>query len=304
LKQHLNPGETELTTEARDERHSQIGEMNVSQLVDLMNRGDQDVPVAVAKAEAQISAAIEAISLRFNSGGRLVYAGAGTSGRIATLDASEIYPTFGVSNRVVALMAGGQDALVNPAEGAEDDYEAGYEAAKELGLGPNDSMVGVASSGSTPYVLGAMDAAKGADALVVSLSCNEDSPMASKADISIEVIVGPEFLTGSTRLKAGSAQKMVLNMISTITMMKAGKTFGNLMVDVVASNQKLRKRATKIVCTIESCSQSEAHDALEQNDWNVKQAVVAHRFSLDAQAAKALLAKHQGYLASALGEVQ
>jgi N-acetylmuramic acid 6-phosphate etherase len=292
LKQHLNPGETELTTEARDERHSQIGEMNVSQLVDLMNRGDQDVPLAVAKAEAHISAAIEAISLRFNSGGRLVYAGAGTSGRIATLDASEIYPTFGVSNRVVALMAGGQDALVNPAEGAEDDYEAGYEAAKELGLGPNDSMVGVASSGSTPYVLGAMDAAKGADALVVSLSCNEDSPMASKADISIEVIVGPEFLTGSTRLKAGSAQKMVLNMISTITMMKAGKTFGNLMVDVVASNQKLRKRATKIVCTIESCSQSEAHDALEQNDWNVK------------QAAKALLAKHQGYLASALGEVQ
>ena len=304
MKPNVSASQGDLTTEERDERYSQIGDAQVSELVELMNQGDQSVPVAVARANEQIAKAIEQIVERFTAGGRLIYAGAGTSGRIATLDASEIYPTFGVSGRVIALMAGGPEALVNPAEGAEDDFDAGSQAVWSLKLGPKDSLVGVASSGSTPYVIGAMEAARKAGALVISLSCNPDSPMSLEADVAIEVIVGPEFLTGSTRLKAGSAQKMVLNMISTITMMKAGKTFGNLMVDVVASNQKLRKRATRIVCTIENCTTEDAQRVLEENNWHVKQAVIAHRFGVSPQAAKEHLEKHQGYLSYALGEAK
>ena len=230
--------------------------------------------------------------------------GAGTSGRIATLDASEIYPTFGIEGRVIALMAGGQSALVNPAEGAEDDLAAGKNEASALHLDAKDTVVGVASSGSTPYVLGAMEAAKEAGALVVSLTCNSDSKMSRASDLAIEVVVGPEFLAGSTRLKAGSAQKMVLNMISTITMMKAGKTYGNLMVDVVASNAKLRKRAIRILSEVEHCDALEAQAALEANNWNVKVAVVAHRFGISSEEAVQMLEESGGYLAKALGELE
>ena len=303
MKQQVEGDPSELVTEQGDQRFMSAGSMSVSELAELMNSNDAVVHEAVARALPSITNAIEQISERFISGGRLVYVGAGTSGRIATLDASEIYPTFGVEGRVIALMAGGQRALVNPAEGAEDDRDAGAKDVSELELGPKDVLLGVASSGSTPYVLGAMACAKSKGALVVSLTCNNQSKMSAASDVAIEVVVGPEFLAGSTRLKAGTAQKMGLNMISTITMMKAGKTYGNLMVDVVSSNKKLRKRAVRIVCQIENCDAQEAQAALEANDWSVKAAVVSHRFGVDNPAALRLLEEKGGYLASALGEM-
>jgi len=304
LRQRIEKEVSEPVTEQNDRRFLRVGSMSVGELAELMNSTDAQVHEAVGRALPAITAAIERIAQRFMSGGRLVYVGAGTSGRIATLDASEIYPTFGIQGRVIALMAGGQDALVNPAEGAEDDLAAGKSEATALNLGPKDTLVGVASSGSTPFVLGAMEAAKEAGTLVVSLTCNSDSRMSRASDLAIEVVVGPEFLAGSTRLKAGSAQKMVLNMISTITMMKAGKTYGNLMVDVVASNAKLRKRAIRILREIEQCDAAAAQAALEANDWNVKVAVVAHRFGVSSKEATQLLDESGGYLAKALGEVE
>ena len=304
MKQHIEKETSELVTEQSDQRFMKVASMSVGELAELMNSTDAQVHQAVGRALPAITSAIEKISQRFQSGGRLIYVGAGTSGRIATLDASEIYPTFGIEGRVIALMAGGQSALVNPAEGAEDDLAAGKDEASSLHLDAKDTLVGVASSGSTPYVLGAMETAKAAGALVVSLTCNSDSKMSRASDLAIEVVVGPEFLAGSTRLKAGSAQKMVLNMISTITMMKAGKTYGNLMVDVVASNAKLRKRAIRILREIEHCDASEAQAALKANNWNVKVAVVAHRFSISSEEAVKMLEDSGGYLAKALGELE
>lgn len=304
MKQRIETETSELVTEQNDQRFMKVASMSVGKLAELMNSTDGQVHQAVGRALPAITIAIEKISQRFLSGGRLIYVGAGTSGRIATLDASEIYPTFGIEGRVVALMAGGPSALVNPAEGAEDNEAAGTSEAKALRLGPKDSLVGVASSGSTPYVLGAMQAARQAGALVVSLTCNSESKMSQASDLAIEVVVGPEFLAGSTRLKAGTAQKMVLNMISTITMMKAGKTYGNLMVDVVASNDKLRKRAIRILREIENCDAAEAKAALEANNWNVKVAVVAHRFEISSEEAMQMLEESGGYLAKALGELK
>ena len=304
MKQRVEKETSELVTEQNDQRFMKVASMSVGELAELINSTDAQVHQAVGLALPAITSAIEKISQRFQSGGRLIYVGAGTSGRIATLDASEIYPTFGIEGRVIALMAGGQSALVNPAEGAEDDLAAGKNEASALHLDAKDTLVGVASSGSTPYVLGAMEAAKEAGALVVSLTCNSDSKMSRASDLAIEVVVGPEFLAGSTRLKAGSAQKMVLNMISTITMMKAGKTYGNLMVDVVASNVKLRKRAIRILSEVEHCDALEAQAALEANNWNVKVAVVAHRFGISSEEAVQMLEESGGYLAKALGELE
>lgn len=304
MKQRIEKETSELVTEQYDLRFVKVASMSVGELAELMNSTDAQVHQAVGRALPAITSAIEKISQRFQSGGRIIYVGAGTSGRIATLDASEIYPTFGIEGRVIALMAGGQSALVNPAEGAEDDLAAGKNEALALHVDAKDTLVGVASSGSTPYVLGAMEAAKEAGALVVSLTCNSDSNISRASDLAIEVVVGPEFLAGSTRLKAGSAQKMVLNMISTITMMKAGKTYGNLMVDVVASNAKLRKRAIRILGEIEHCDALEAQAALEANNWNVKVAVVAHRFGISSEEAMQLLEESGGYLAKALGELE
>lgn len=304
MKQKYTSETSGLITEQEDSRFEGVDQMNAFELATLMNENDARVSEAVANALPQIATAIDEVAKRLISGGRLIYVGAGTSGRIATLDASEIYPTFGVTGRVIPVMAGGQSALVNPAEGAEDDVFAGSQDLKSLDLTPKDSLIGVASSGSTPYVLAAMSEAREAGAFVAALVCNENSKMSAIADVAIEVIVGPEFLTGSTRLKAGTAQKMVLNMISTITMMKAGKTYRNLMVDVVASNSKLKQRAIRMLKTIEKCSDEIAEAALEKNSWNVKGAVLSLRFSLTPQEANERLEKSGGYLAVALGETE
>lgn len=302
MSQTTDQNQQGLETEKQDARFGNIDKLSIQELVMLMNQADVEVPLAVAQQAPAISRAIEAISLKFSQGGRIIYVGAGTSGRLATLDASEIYPTFGVRGRVLAIMAGGPAALVDPIEGAEDDFEAGQNSCREHGVGPKDVVVGVASSGSTPFVAGALEHSKAAGATTVSLSCNANSLISQIADHAIEVVVGPEVLAGSTRLKAGTAQKMVLNMISTITMVKAGKTYGNLMVDVIASNSKLRKRATGIVATITSLSPEQSVELLQKHNWKVKSAIVGALVGLDPASAEELLDKSGGFLSVALGE--
>lgn len=299
---HSNPGD--LATETQDERFGNIDKLKTSELVEVMNRADMEVAQAVANQQNQIAAAIESISGRFQTGGRIIYVGAGTSGRLATLDASEIYPTFGVQGRVLAIMAGGRSALVDAIEGAEDDFAAGELAIKEHGVGKADAVVGVASSGSTPFVLAALEQARERGALTVAVSCNAGSMMSEVSDHAIEVVVGPEVIAGSTRLKAGTAQKMVLNMISTITMVRAGKTYGNLMVDVVASNTKLRRRAVKMLCAITGVSPDDAEKMLVDHRWSVKSAVLGVRLGLDYNSAAALLDRSGGFLSVALGEAK
>lgn len=289
-------------TETVDQRFQNLDQMPIGDLVKLMNEVDRDVPLAISKSLDQITAAIEAVSENYLAGGRIIYVGAGTSGRIATLDASEIYPTFGVSNRVIAVMAGGKDALVNPSEGAEDDGESGARAISNLQVFKNDTVIGVASSGSTPFVLQAIEEAKRRGATTVGIACNSSSDLGAISHHPIEVVVGPEVIAGSTRLKAGTAQKMILNMISTITMVQAGKTYGNMMVDVVASNTKLKRRAKNIVSELAEVDLATAEQALVECGWNVKRSIVSLKLGVSANDAAVLLEKSNGYLAMALGE--
>lgn len=289
-------------TEAADQRFQKLDQLQIADLVKLMNEVDRDVPLAISESLDQITTAIEAVSENYLAGGRIIYVGAGTSGRIATLDASEIYPTFGVSNRVVAVMAGGRDALVNPAEGAEDDRESGARVMNDLQVCANDSVIGVASSGSTPFVLEAIETAKHRGATTVGIACNSSSQLGMLSEHPIEVVVGPEVIAGSTRLKAGTAQKMILNMISTITMVQAGKTYGNMMVDVVASNTKLKRRAKTIVSELAEVDLQKAEQALVECGWNVKITIVSIKLGVSANEAATLLQQSNGYLALALGE--
>ncbi|MEV4563206.1 N-acetylmuramic acid 6-phosphate etherase [Nonomuraea sp. NPDC049419] len=294
---------SELTTESADPRFAGIDTMSVGELAATMNAADASVPAAVQTALPSITAAIEAAAARMETGGRLVYVGAGTPGRLGVLDASECPPTFSTPpGQVFAIIAGGESAIVSPCEGAEDDEAAGAAAVESAAIGPLDTVVGIASSGRTPYVLAAVRRARELGALTVGLSCNAGTPLSAAAEHGIEVLVGPEVISGSTRLKAGTAQKLVLNMFSTIVMVRLGKTYGNLMVDVKASNGKLRERAVRMVTTITGTGRDEALAALDANGFNVKQAVVASRFDLSPQDAAARLAAAGGRLRVALGE--
>jgi N-acetylmuramic acid 6-phosphate etherase len=248
-----------LLTESVDPGYANLDTLPVSRLAELMNDADRTVPEAVRAALPQIVPAIEAISARMAAGGRLVYVGAGTAGRLGILDASECPPTFNTSpDQVSAIIAGGPTALVNAVEGAEDDPVAGAAAIDEERIGPLDAVVGIAASGRTPYVVGAVTRARELGALTVGLSCHDGATLSQAVDLPIEVLVGPEIISGSTRLKSGTAQKLVLNMISTICMVRMGKTYGNLMIDVRATNHKLRERARRIVQQITSASRNEA----------------------------------------------
>ncbi|TDE59250.1 N-acetylmuramic acid 6-phosphate etherase [Nonomuraea mesophila] len=294
---------SDLTTETADPRFAGIDTMSVGELAATMNAADAAVPAAVAEALPRITEAIEATSKRVRAGGRLIYVGAGTPGRLGVLDASECPPTFGTPpEQVFAIIAGGESAIVSPCEGAEDDEEAGAAAVDAAGVGPLDTVVGIASSGRTPYVLAAVRRARELGALTVGLSCNAGTPLSEAADHAVEVLVGPEVVSGSTRLKAGTAQKLVLNMFSTIVMVRLGKTYGNLMVDVKATNGKLRERAVRIVCAITGAGREEALAVLDANGFNVKQAVVAARFGLAPRDAAARLAGAGGRLREALEE--
>ena len=254
-----------MATERSNPASLALDEMSVSDIVTTMNEADFSVPQAIQRALPQIAAAIAAAEPLFNAGGRLIYVGAGTSGRLGVLDASECPPTFHTDpDRVIGLIAGGPTALVTAVEGAEDDRAQGAADLNAVGVGPIDIVVGLAASGRTPYVIGALDLAHEVGALAVALSGNVGAEMSQHADHAIEIDAGPEVLTGSTRLKAGSAQKQVLNMISTALMVRSGRTYGNLMVDVQATNAKLRQRATRLVMLIGEVDEPTAVLALER----------------------------------------
>ncbi|MEV4327925.1 N-acetylmuramic acid 6-phosphate etherase [Microbispora rosea] len=290
-----------LATEQSDPRYSGIDTLPTEEIARLMNAADAAVPAAVGRAVPAISAAIDAIAARMTDGGRLLYVGAGTSGRLAVLDASECPPTFGTPlDLVQGIIAGGEAALVRSVEGAEDDAEAGAAVIRDKHVGPLDSVVGISASGRAPYVVAAVEQARRLGALTVGLACNTGSPLARAADHAVEVIVGPEVVTGSTRLKAGTAQKLVLNMISTITMIRTGRTYGNFMVDVVASNSKLVDRAARIVSEITGAQVLRAREVLESAGRDVKTAVVMIERGVGADDARALLAAHGNRLGPAL----
>ncbi|WP_093659183.1 N-acetylmuramic acid 6-phosphate etherase [Streptomyces radiopugnans] len=290
-----------LTTEAFRSDLSEIDRLPTLEIARVMNGEDATVPTAVASQLPRIAAAIDATAERMARGGRLVYAGAGTAGRLGVLDASECPPTFDTDpSQVVGVIAGGPEALVSAAEGAEDRADLAAADLDGLGLGPGDVVVGVSASGRTPYTVGAVEHARRLGALTVGLSCNSGSPLAAAADHGIEVVVGPELITGSSRLKAGTAQKLVLNMISTITMIRLGKTYGNLMVDVRASNEKLRARSRRIVSLATGASDERIESALAATGGEVKNAILTILGEVDGPTAERLLRESGGRLRTAL----
>ena len=275
--------------------------LSTQELVELMNAEDASVPAAVGAAAGAIADALDAIVERLAAGGRLVYAGAGTSGRIAALDAEECEATFSTPpGQVVALVAGADAASAEAREAAEDDEPAGRHAVEQLGVSSGDAVVGVSASGRTPYALGAIAAAAEAGALTVAVVSVEDSALARAADHEVAVVVGPEVVSGSTRLKAGTAQKLVLNTISTVAMIRLGKTYGDLMVDLRASNDKLEARARRIVREAAGVSDDEAREALEAAGGSAKVAVVALIAELDPDAARSRLEQAGGSIEAAL----
>ncbi len=282
--------QSELFTEQSDPRYREIDRLPTEEIARLMNAADATVPGAVARAIPAVSAAVDAIVARMGGGGRLFYVGAGTSGRLGVLDASECPPTFGTDPELVqGVIAGGEAALTRSIEGAEDDHDGGMAAVADRALGPLDSLVGISASGRAPFVLGALGEAARRGALTVSLSCNPGSPLSERAEHPIEVVVGPEVVAGSTRLKAGTAQKLVLNMISTIAMIRLGRTYGNTMIEVSAVNAKLARRATRIVGDLTGAGPAAARAALEAADWNIKAAVLMIEHDLGPDDARALL---------------
>ncbi|MEU1073365.1 MULTISPECIES: N-acetylmuramic acid 6-phosphate etherase [unclassified Streptomyces] len=290
-----------LTTEAFRPELADIDRLPTAEIARIMNGEDATVPAAVAAQLPRIAAAIDATAERMGRGGRLVYAGAGTAGRLGVLDASECPPTFNTDpSQVVGLIAGGPAALASSVEGAEDSRELAAADLDGLALTALDTVVGVSASGRTPYAVGAVEHARARGALTVGLACNAGSALAAAAEHGIEVVVGPELLTGSTRLKSGTAQKLVLNMISTITMIRLGKTYGNLMVDVRASNEKLRARSRRIVALATDADEEAVETALTAAGGEVKTAILMLLADLDAAAAARRLAEARGRLRAAL----
>jgi len=292
-----------LVSEGRNPRTMDIDLLPTIDVLRKINDEDRLVPAAVEKVLPEIAAAVDRIVLAFQKGARLIYIGAGTSGRLGVLDASECPPTFGVpEDMVIGLIAGGPDALVRSTEGAEDDPKMGAKALQEIGLTPDDVVVGIAVSGRTPYVIGGLKYAKQVGATTVALSCNPASTIAGIADIAISPVVGPEVLTGSTRLKSGTAQKLVLNMLTTASMIRIGKSFQNLMVDLNPSNKKLVARATRIVMQTTGCSAQQARQALHQTSNDVKLAILVTITGLDTETARAALGKAGGFLRKAISD--
>ena len=290
-----------LITEQRNPNSMHVDSLSALEIVQLMNEEDKQVPLAIEKCLPLIAQAVERIVAAFQQGGRLVYIGAGTSGRLGVLDASECPPTFGVSPEMVkGIIAGGERALRHPIEGAEDSKEQAVVDLQTIQFSSKDVLVGIAASGRTPYVVGALEYAKSLGSATVSIASNPNSAMANIVDIAIDTVVGPEVLTGSSRLKSGTAQKLVLNMLTTASMILMGKCYQNLMVDVQASNEKLKARAIRIVMQATDCDKALAEETLKQADQNAKLAIMMILSGLDRAQAEALLEKHQGKLQLAL----
>ncbi|MEW1908887.1 N-acetylmuramic acid 6-phosphate etherase [Kitasatospora sp. NPDC085895] len=290
-----------LATEAHRPELAGLDRLPTLEIAALMNGEDRTVPEAVGRRLPEIAAAVDAIAARLARGGRLVYAGAGTAGRIGVLDAAECPPTFGTDPElVVGLIAGGPEAVLNAVEGAEDDRGLAVADLDGIGLTADDAVIGVSASGRTPYAVAAVAHARARGALTVGLACTAGSELGAEAEHPIEVVVGPEVLTGSTRLKAGTAQKLVLNMVSTITMVRLGRTYGNLMVDLRATNEKLRARCRRIVALATGAAPEAADRALDAAGGEVKPAVLTLLTGLAPADAARLLAAHGGRLREAL----
>lgn len=288
-------------TEEQNERTGNIDELSTIDMIRLINDEDKKVALAVEREAERIAAAVDVIAGQLKAGGRLIYCGCGTSGRLGVLDAVECPPTYSTDpDMVVGLIAGGYDAMFRAVEGAEDDRALGEKDLRDIRFGREDVLVGIAASGRTPYVLGAMAYARSLGAPVISVTCCPGSPVTEAADIAIAPAPGPEVVTGSTRMKSGTAQKMVLNMLSTGAMIKLGKVYGNLMVDVKPSNEKLIDRCRRIVCTAAEVDGETAGEALEQCGWRPKTAIVMLRLGVDAEAARKLLEDGGGRVAAAL----
>ena len=290
-------------TEQRNPASKNLDRMTSLQIVRLMNNEDQKVAAAVARELPAIAQAVDAIFARLSSGGRLIYVGAGSSGRIAVLDASECPPTFGTPPQLVrALIAGGRKAVTGPVEGAEDRPKDAIRDLKKLKLTSADVVVGIAASGTTPYVVAAIHYANKRKALTIGVSSNRNSPLPKLAKIAIAPEVGPEVLTGSTRLKAGTAQKMVLNMLSTAAMVRLGYVYDNLMIDLGAANTKLRKRAKRILEDASAKNLSSVEHALRQSKHDLRVALVMLKNGITARQAQRKLTESGGLLRKALGE--
>lgn len=287
-------------TETRNPRSVHIDQMTTEAVLSLINAEDARVPQVVAAAIPNITQAVDAIVARMKRGGRLVYVGAGTSGRLGVVDASEMPPTYNTPRSwVIGLIAGGEAAMFRTAEGAEDDPALGADEMNRLAIVPNDAVIGIAASGRTPYVIGALNEARLRGALTLSMACTEPATIHDAAEINMTLLAGPEVITGSTRMKAGTATKLALNMISTTVMIKLGKTYGNLMVDVQPSNNKLRDRATRIVQEATGITHAEAQSLIEKCG-DVKTAIVVALVGCTPDEARERLKRADGQVAAAL----
>lgn len=293
------------TTEQNNPETLQIDQCDTRRILELINQEDQSVPAAVAREIASIAKAVDGIVACMSKGGRLIYVGAGTSGRLGVLDASECVPTFGTPPElVVGIIAGGKRALVEAIEGAEDDEQMGIDDIDSYHISQNDAVVGIAASGRTPYVLAAVREAKSRGAYTIGVCNVKDSCLSQIVDVAIEVETGPEVIMGSTRMKAGTAQKMVLNMLSTSAMIQLGKVYQNYMVDLSATNHKLHSRALRMICALADVDLSTAQKALSEADGQLKVAILSLKTGMDVHEAAALLAKHNGALRAALESQQ
>ncbi|EGR1703299.1 N-acetylmuramic acid 6-phosphate etherase [Vibrio cholerae] len=292
-----------LVSEGRNPDTMDIDLLSSQEIVERLNQQDKQVPLAVEAVLPQIAQAVDKITAAFKQGGRLIYLGAGTSGRLGVLDASECPPTFGVSDQmVIGLIAGGKEAMFTAQEGAEDNATLGAHDLQQIDFSSKDVFVGIAASGRTPYVIGALEYANDLGATTIALSCNPDSPIAEIAQIAISPVVGPEALTGSTRLKSGTAQKLVLNMLTTASMIRLGKSYQNLMVDVRATNRKLIARAVRIVMQATDCQREEAEALLKESHNNAKLAILMHLTGMNYEQATAKLSQSDGFLRRAMEE--
>lgn len=290
-----------LVSEGRNPETMDIDLLSSLEIVERINQQDKQVPLAVEKVLPEIADAVDKITTAFKQGGRLVYMGAGTSGRLGVLDASECPPTFGVSDQMVlGLIAGGPEAILKAKEGAEDSPELGESDLQAIQFNSQDVLVGIAASGRTPYVIGGLTYANKLGAVTVALSCNPNSPIAEEAQIAISPVVGPEALTGSTRLKSGTAQKLVLNMLTTASMIRLGKSYQNLMVDVKATNKKLVARAARIVMQATECEKQLATQILEETQYDVKLAILMILTGMDIETARTQLTRQDGFLRKAV----
>ncbi|MCM3244298.1 N-acetylmuramic acid 6-phosphate etherase [Cytobacillus firmus] len=294
---------TKLNTEQRNPKTMEVDLMTTEEIITIINQEDAIVPNAIAREIPHIVKVVDEITDSFKKGGRLIYVGAGTSGRLGIIDASECPPTYGTDpEMVVGIIAGGKEAMTEAVEGAEDDSEQGRQDVADIQLSDKDVLVGIAASGRTPYTIGALQYGNEVGAVTVAVACTKESEMGRIAKYTIAPITGPEVVTGSTRMKAGTAQKLVLNMLTTASMIKLGKVYGNLMVDVQMTNEKLFKRAETIVKMATGASDEEAQAALKEQNHNTKAAILQILTGLKGEAAARLLKKHNGYLREAIAE--